>query len=384
MVVELPYGRTPLRVDLGSRDVEVVCAAERPPPPPIDQLLDEALATAQVSLASGARVTVIISDPTRAEPRAAFLAALARRFPGVSWTVAVATGTHGPCDVTALGLAASPFGDAVPASLVAPIVNHDGHASRDLIELGTTGYGTRVRVHRCVVEADLVVLTGCIRPHYFAGFGAGAKAIFPGLGEATAIRFNHRLKTAAGSRAGIVDGNPCREDLEEAVRLVPTPKLLVNGVTAPDGQVHAVVAGDLERAFRAGCDLARPWFTVRARPAAVVIASDALPVTGSLYQASKIAAAVAPWVEPGGVLVVAAECGDGVGPLETVNEAILRIGILPRLPAGARIVLVSGLPKGVVDQTLVEYGADVVSSIGPTNRVVVVPRASQLLCEPWT
>ena len=371
MVIELPYGRAPLRVDLGARAVEVVRATELPSPAPLDELLDEALAGAPIAAKPGARVTVIVSDPTRAEPRAAFLAALSRRLPGGHWTVAVATGTHGPCDPSALG---------IPG----PVINHDGHAPTDLVELGITAYGTPVRVHRCVVEADLVVCTGCIRPHYFAGFGAGAKAIFPGLGEATAIRINHRLKTAPGARAGIVDGNPCREDLEEAVRMVPTPKLLVNGVTGPDGQIHAVVAGDVERAFRAGCDLARPWFTVRAKPAPVVIASDALPVTASLYQASKIAAAVAPLVEPGGVLVVAAECPDGVGPLETVNEAILRIGILPRLPVGARLVLVSGMEKSVVDQTLVEYGEDVVGVIGQTSRVVVVPKASQLLCEPWT
>jgi len=75
---------------------------------------------------------------------------------------------------------------------------------------------------------------------------------------------------------------------------------------------------------------------------------------------------------------------DGVGPLDTVNEAILRIGILPRLPAGARLILVSGLAKAVVDQTLVEYGVDVARAIGQTSRIVVVPKASQLLCEPWT
>jgi len=373
VVIELPYGRTPLRVDLGAREIEVVRAAELPPPAPLDHLLDDALAEAPISVKPGARVTVIVSDPTRAEPRAELLAAIARRLPGVTWTVAVATGTHGPCDVTKLGIPATER-----------LVNHDGHSPKDLVELGTTAYGTPVRVHRCVVEADLVVLTGCIRPHYFAGFGAGAKAIFPGLGEATAIRFNHRLKTAEGARAGIVDGNPCRADLEEAVRMVQTPKLLVNGVTAPDGQIHAVVAGDVERAFRAGCDLARPWFTVRAHRAPVVIASDALPVTASLYQAAKIAAAAAPLVEEGGTLVVAAECPDGVGPLETVNEAVLRIGILPRLPPRARLVLVSGMSKAVVGQTLVGYAVNVLGEIGQTNRVVVIPKASQLLCEPWT
>jgi hypothetical protein len=141
-----------------------------------------------------------------------------------------------------------------------------------------------------------------------------------------------------------------------------------------------VVAGEIEQAFRVGCELARPWFTVRARRAPVVIASDALPVTASLYQAAKIAAAAAPLLEPQGTLVVAAECPDGVGPLQTVNEAILRIGVLPRLPPGARLVLVSGMTRERVEQTLMEYADNIIDAIGPTNRVLVIPKASQLLC----
>jgi len=338
------------------------------------ELLDEALAANRPVVPEGGRVTLIVSDATRNEPREQFVAALRRALPRVRWTLAVATGTHGRCDLTTLGIPAEFLASAT-------VVNHDGHDPHDLVELGVTTAGTPMRVHRCVVEADLVVLTGCIRPHYFAGFGAGAKAIFPGLGEATAIRINHKWKTAPMARAGIVDGNPCRDDLEEAVRMVRTPTFLVNGVTGPDYEVRAVVTGDIENAFRAGCDVARPWFTVRAPRALVVIASDALPVTASLYQAAKIGAAVAPLLEPGGTLVLAAECPEGVGPLETVNEAIFRIGILPRLPAGARIVLVSGLSREVVEQTLVEYAVRIEDVIGQTNRVLVVPKASQLLCD---
>jgi nickel-dependent lactate racemase len=377
MELELPYGRTPLRLVGDARDIEVLRAPELPPPRPVAALIDEALANpigspplAELARENG-RVTVIVSDSTRAEPRAAFISALRRALPPMRWTIAIATGTHGPCSLEALGVPAELLGDAT-------IVNHDGHSDRDLVLLGTTRHGTPVRVHRCVVDADLVVATGCIRPHYFAGFGAGIKAIFPGLGQATAIRINHQLKTAPGARAGVVDGNPCRDDLVEAVSFVDTPTFLVNAACGPDGLVHAVVAGDRVAAFHHGAALARPWFTVRARRAPLVIASDALPVTASLYQAAKIAAATAPLVEPGGHLVVAAECPDGTGPLDVVNEAIFRIGVLPRLPAGARLSLVSSLSPELVARTRLEYQREI-----PTisTRSLVIPRASQLICE---
>jgi hypothetical protein len=143
------------------------------------------------------------------------------------------------------------------------------------------------------------------------------------------------------------------------------------------------VAGHLEAAFRAGAALARPWFRVAALRASLVIASDALPITASLYQAAKIAAAVAPLVLPGGTLALVAECADGIEPLAIVNEAIFRIGILPRLPPGASIQLVSSLDPSSVARTLVGHAPSVESLLAShTGPVLVVPRASQLLCEP--
>jgi lactate racemase len=374
-VLELPYGRAPYRLDLAGRAASILAPPVRPPPRSVDELLADALhapigrPALRTFAGPRAHVTVIVSDTTRAEPRTQFLAALAAELPHARWTVAIATGTHGPTTVAALG---------IPPHY-ATIINHDGHAPTDLVELGVTTRGTPVRLHRCLVETDLVIATGCIKPHYFAGFGAGVKAIFPGLGEASAIRTNHRLKTADGARAGIVDENPCRLDLEEAVSFLPTPTYLLNGVCAPDGLVHAAVAGDPLAAFRHGCDLARPWFTVRAPRAALVIGSDVLPVTASLYQAAKIASACAPLVAPDGDLVLVAECAEGVEPIATVNEAIFRIGVLPRLPANAKIHLLSALPRTEVDRTLVRPLDSLSDLIARAPSIVVIPRASQLI-----
>jgi len=381
-MVVLPYGRVVYPLDLGHRQVTVVEPPRQGVPPALRDLLDSALERpvgrprVESMVAAGARVTVIVSDATRNEPRADFLAALRRRLPAVRWTLAIATGTHGPCGTETLGIPRALLADA-------QVIDHDGHDDRALVTLGVTSRGTPARVHRCVVDADLVVATGCIRPHYFAGFGAGVKAIFPGLGGAGAIRQNHALKREPMARAGIVEGNPCREDLEEAVGLLSTPTFLLDGVGGTDDRVHAAIAGDPVLAFRAGVALARPWFTVRAPRAPVVIASDGLPVSGSLYQSAKIAAAVAPLVAEGGTLVIVAECAAGTGPLEIVNEAIFRIGVLPRLARDVQVHLVSGLPAAEVRKTLVQHADSVEAVVAATSgAIVVVPRASQLILEP--
>jgi lactate racemase len=377
-VVELalPYGRAPYPVRLGG-DVVVVeargpsgCAA------PVSEILEGALDAPIGSLpierrvSPGDRVTVVISDASRAEPRAAMLTALRARLPPrVRVTIAVATGTHGPCAVERLGL--TDLGDE--------LIVHDGYRDADLVLVGTTRRGTPVRLHRCAVDG-LVVATGAIRPHYFAGFGAGIKAIFPGLGGAREVRINHDLKREARARAGVVEGNPCRDDLEEVAAMLPRSPFLLNVVMDPEATVRAAVTGDVIAAFRAGAALARPWFTAHAPRARWVIVSDHLPVTASLYQASKLVAAVAPIVEDGGTIVVAAECPEGIGPVEVVNRAIYEIGLRPRLPERHRVVLVSGLPRQAVEPSYAAWAPTVEAAVaGAAGPIVVAPCASQVI-----
>jgi nickel-dependent lactate racemase len=374
VVITLPYGTRPLSFDVGGRSVRVVAAPSLPAAKPIADSIREALdapiGMQLPTLARGARVTLIVSDASRVEPRAAFAAAIRERYPDVRWTLAIATGTHQGAVSTANELGGE----------FERVIVHDAHVPDDLVELGTTSRGTPVRVHRCVVDTQLVVATGCIRPHYFAGFGGGSKAVFPGLGEARAIRINHRWKTDPMARAGVLQGNPCREDIEEAVGMLAAPVLLLDALCGPDDELRGAVAGDRVEAFRVGAELVRGWLTVAAPRAKLVIASDALPITASLYQAAKIAASTAPLVEAGGTLVIAAECADGVGPLETVNEEILRIGVLPRLAPGVEVRLLSAIPDELVGRTLLRPARSLEQELAMSDgSVVVIPRASRLL-----
>jgi nickel-dependent lactate racemase len=373
--LEIPYGATTLRARTRA---PVTCVRPLPglPVAPVAALLDAALERPvgtpplEYLARPGDRVTVIISDATRDEPRGAFLAAVRARLPAVRLTVAIATGTHGPVgDLSALGVDLS--------SLL--VVDHDGQS--DLVEVGTTSRGTPVRVHRCAVEADLVVATGVIRPHYFAGWGAGAKAIFPGLAESAAARINHRWKTHPSARAGAIDDNPCRLDLEEAARLACPRAFLLNGLAGPDGSLRGAVAGDLLAAFRAGAALAAPWSRRTAARSSFIIVSDQPPVTDSLYQASKLVAAVADLLLPGGTILIVAPCPAGIGPLDTVNQAIYDIGLRPRLPGDHQIQLLSDLPPSVVAASYARSVPDLDAAIAAADQLLVVGSASKLILD---
>lgn len=363
--VTLAYGSERLEVELPDRSVIVgVPAASAPAhlPDLLESALDSPIGADPLETLArrGDRVLVIISDHTRADPRRELLDAVRARLPAdVQVAVAVASGTHSSSDVD-LGL----------PGWVSAVIRPDARDPDQFVEIGTSVRGTPFRLHRSVLEADLIVATGSIRPHYFAGFGAGSKAVFPGLGENDSIRVNHRLKLEPGARPGVVDGNPCREDLEEVLDLV-APCFLLDTVEGPDRRQHGAVAGDPRLAFRNGAELCRPLYTVAAPRARCLLLSDREPIASSLYQASKMVAMAAALVEPGGVVVIAAPCPAGTGPVDVVNRAIYEIGLAPRLPERHAIHLLSGLPADAVRETYCEPVEDLRALLrGP---VVAVP-----------
>ena len=90
----------------------------------------------------------------------------------------------------------------------------------DLVHLGTTKSGTPVDYDRRVVEADIRICLGNIEFHYFAGYSGGCKAIMPGVSTPAAIQMNHRMMISEDARTGKLEGNPVREDLEEACAML--------------------------------------------------------------------------------------------------------------------------------------------------------------------
>jgi nickel-dependent lactate racemase len=368
--VTLGYGTRPLALPPGLR-ARVLAAPPAPAVADLSAAIEDALrhpvgARPLASVASArTRVVVIVSDASRDEPRAELFAAVRGALAAVPddhLTLAIANGTHAPGPVDRLGL---------PPEVLRRhrVVNHDARDEASMVDMGTTSRGTRLRVNRCVAEADLVVSTGRVKPHYFAGWGGGAKGIFPGLGHNDDIRKNHQLKKDPASGLGRADGNPCREDLEEGVRRIGRDTYLVNVVEA-GGAVLGAVAGDLVLAHREGVRMARPWCEVAAEPAEVVVVSAPLPVSGSLYQASKLVPPAGTLLREGGVVIVCAECPEGTGPLQTVNEGIFRLGVRRYLPERYTLLLVSGLPEATVRETYATYAPSLEAALASARELV--------------
>jgi nickel-dependent lactate racemase len=367
---------------IDSRRVRRVAPEPRGPVAPLPDLLRRALrepigSPSIAELARGAsRIAVIISDASRDEPREEMLDVLFGVLPWERVTLVVAAGTHTATDAV------------VPARYRSrEVVVHDATRLDRMVDLGATREGTRVRLLREVAEADLVVVTGRIRPHYFGGYSGGVKGLFPGCAYKEDILQNHLLKADPTARLGRVDGNRCRADMEDAALRVRGRVVVLNVLCDLDGAPRAAASGDPLAAHRALTAAAGELFVVKAPRARTVIVADRPPVSRSLYQASKCLPPAGAILEDGGTVILVAECDEGIAPEERVNEGIYRLGVSRQLPERHRVILVSSLPEETVRRSYAEYAPDLPSALAAAavredEVLPVIWRAGEAIVEP--
>lgn len=181
--------------------------------------------------------------------------------------------------------------------------------------LGTTRQGHEVWINRVYMEADVKILTGFIEPHFFAGFSGGPKAVMPGMAGQKTVLGNHDAALIAHPNVtwGVMDDNPLRDEICEAAGMT-TPSFLLNVTLNRDKAITGVFAGALESAHRAGAEFARKTAMVPVEePFDIVITTNSgYPLDLNLYQTVKGMSAAAQVVRPGGAIIAAAECWDGI------------------------------------------------------------------------
>ena len=93
------------------------------------------------------------------------------------------------------------------------INNHFAHKDDDHVDLGYTKLGTRVRLDKRFVDADLRIVVGLVEPHFMAGYSGGRKLIAPGICHEDTITFLHNARFIGDPLAcnGNLKGNPLHE-----------------------------------------------------------------------------------------------------------------------------------------------------------------------------
>ena len=195
------------------------------------------------------------------------------------------------------------------------VLNHEPENKDACVQLGTTRTGVPALINRHAVEADVRILTGFIEPHFFAGFSGGPKALMPGVAHLETVMSNHGAHHIGDARAtfGTCEGNPLWEELLEIAQRVGR-SFLINVTLNDHREITRVFAGDLVKAHRVGREYVRESAMQRVeKPFDIVVTTNSgYPLDLNLYQGVKGMSAAARIVAEKGLIVLAAECREGV------------------------------------------------------------------------
>jgi len=320
MQTSLDYGdqRVPLEVP---DDVQLLEMQDSPPVAEPEAAISQALADPIASpplsdLARGKKsACIVISDITRPVPNHLLLPPILETLErsGLSRqdiTLLIATGMHRPNEGAEL------------KALVGPEImgkyRIQNHFCQDSEQMQCIDHiqGAPIEINKRYLNADLKILTGLIEPHFYAGYSGGRKSILPGISSFETMKFMHSYKVIDHPR---VTNCVLQDNIFHQYGLQVADKagvdFIVNVCINRNRELSAVFAGDHDQAHMAGCDfIYRHAVLELEQPVDMVITSGGgYPLDATFYQISKALTCAKDIVKPGGAIVVACECREGLG-----------------------------------------------------------------------
>jgi nickel-dependent lactate racemase len=375
---QVPFGNSILEFSL-SPEMTGTVALSRPaePLPDPERAIGQALANPTCApplreqAHAGNRACIVFTDVTRACPDHLLVPALLRELE--------AAGVH-DSDITllcALGMhRASTQAEKIAklgAEVVARyrVIDSEPQNPAALVDLGVTPGGVPVSVHRAAVETDLLIATGIVEPHQYAGYSGGAKTVAVGAAGEQLIAHTHgpAFVDHPGTRLGQIEGNPFHKAVKEAARRARLGFIL-NVVLDDDRRILKVAAGEPEAAYQELVSFARSIYEVSIpHQYDVAIGGAGFPKDANLYQASRVPTylffAPTPVVRPGGYFIIPAPCQEGAGDGVGEQRFLAALRDAPDVQTVLDNARRNGYPPG-------QQRAFVVAKVLEKNRIVIV------------
>lgn len=344
MRYSIPYGKTELLFD--TRGARVLFTGEMTNLPAVADIrkelfraLDAPIASQPLAaLAQGKKkILFLVEDNTRETPLNVILPIIVEYLnkagvPDEAISFLTAPGTHRV--MTDEEIRAKLGDEIVRRFKVAQHDATDASLIKDMGEIDVAGYKLPVHINRLALEADLLIGVGNIVPHSDAGFSGGAKIVQPGICDFVTTQATHR---AAGFchdiPLGMAEGNPCRAGID-AVGKAANLAFIINVVKNYNGEVAGIFCGDYLKAHRAGVEMAKRSFCIEMEEHADIVVASSYPADIDYWQGIKGLTSAYFAVKPGGVIILAAPCSEGMvhnhplyahwlaSPIEEVIDAI--------------------------------------------------------------
>jgi nickel-dependent lactate racemase len=324
--IEIPFGRDVVAFDPPAwATTSVVTSGHLPVSDDSGALVEHAISQPIGTrplrdLASGKRTACIaVTDATRQCPDHLLVPPMLRELeaggiPREAITIVVAVGTH---RASTDAEKREKLGDSIVDGY--RVIDHDPYDPAALLTCDATIDGIPVQLNRTVLESDLVLATGRVEPHQYAGYSGGGKTVAIGCAAEPVIGYTHgpAMLDRSGTRLGVLEGNPFQAAVREVARAAKVA-FVANCVLDDDGNLVAVGFGNPEMVQDALAQQAAGMYVAPiAAQVDIAVAGVGYPKDQNVYQASRAASylhfAPTAVVRPGGAIVVPASCPEGPG-----------------------------------------------------------------------
>jgi nickel-dependent lactate racemase len=275
---------------------------------------------------------ILVCDITRPVPHAVLLlplieTLLACGIAKENILILVATGLHRPNEGDELLEVIG--SDRIFRSI--PIANHFARDRAAHADLGRTASGIPILIDRRFTEADLRIAVGLVEPHFMAGYSGGRKLVVPGVAHCDTILRLHAggIMDHPCAANCVIEGNPVHSEQLDVLRAVGEIFAL-NVVIDEQRRIGFVNFGEVKASHAEAVAFMRRYAEVSLprRFKTVVTSAAGYPLDKTFYQTIKGMVGAIGILEPGGTIVIASECSEGMGSPEFVEaqRTLCRLG----------------------------------------------------------
>ena len=326
MAFTVPFGRNEISFELPGGMTGLVAESNHIPPlPNLAAAVESALAGPVDSpplrdlARPGQKVCLVFTDATRNSPDKVLVPAMLRELEAAGVrdgdvTLLCGLGMHRPSTHEER---LEKLGSEILARY--KLIDNEPRNPESLVDLGTSESGIPLSVNRTAYEADLVLATGVVEPHQYAGYSGGRKTLAVGAGGEAMIEYTHgpRMIDHPGTRLGRIQGNPFHQAISEAARRAGL-SFILNVVQDDQGRPVSVAAGNPEKAFAQLVESAQALYEAPVpRQFDLAVAGVGRPKDANIYQACRAASylffAPVSVVRDGGVIIIPAPTPEGAG-----------------------------------------------------------------------
>jgi len=270
----------------------------------------------------GATACILICDITRPVPNGDLLPPLVDTLmsQGVrreDILILVATGLHRPNEGEELR-------ELIGNDEIFESFRIENHFARDReahVDLGITSQGIPVGIDRRFYDADLKFVTGLVEPHFMAGYSGGRKVVAPGVAYQDTILKFHTAHVLEHPRAVncVMDGNPLHQAQLEIIGRIGDIYAL-NVAIDDKRRLGTVTFGDIEQSHLAAVEFMRRYAEIEIDRtySTIVTSAGGYPLDRTYYQTVKGMVGPMDILSPGGNIIIASDCSEGMGSPEFV------------------------------------------------------------------